>query len=81
MIKDITFSIIELGIGLVFEAIVVGLIFQQMSNRTQQENETNLRAEMKKIESQNKFDYQQLQKEIRDAKNDLISQIKESSKK
>jgi hypothetical protein len=34
---------------------------------------------MQNLEKQNKFDFEQLQKEIRDSKTDIINQIKEST--
>jgi hypothetical protein len=36
---------------------------------------------MNNIEKQNKFIYSQLQREIQNAKNDIMNQIKESSNK
>lgn len=81
MIKDIIFSLVEIGISIIFESIILGLIFQQLSNRSVKDNENNLRAEMKVIEEQNKFDFMQLQTQINEVKTDIISEIKEQQHK
>lgn len=82
MIKDIIFSLVEIGISIIFESIILGLIFQQLSNRSVKDNENNLRAEMKVIEEQNKFDFMQLQTQIKnEVKTDIISEIKEQQHK
>lgn len=81
MIQDIIFSLVEIGISIIFESIILGLIFQQLSNRSVKDNENNLRAEMKVIEEQNKFDFCQLQTQINEVKNDIISEIKEQLNK
>jgi hypothetical protein len=78
MIKDIVFSLVEIGISILFETVILGLIFQQLSNRAVKDNENILRAEMKVIEEQNKFDFQQLQEQLRESKREIISEIKES---
>lgn len=75
--KDIVFSLIEIGISIIFESIILGLIFQQLSNRAVSDTKTALEEEMKKIEDQNKFDFEQLQNEIRIAKSEIISELKE----
>lgn len=80
MIKDIVFSLVEIGISILFESIILGLIFQQLSNRAVNDTKTALEEEMKKIEDQNKFDFEQLQQEIRNAKTEIISEIKEVMK-
>jgi type II secretory pathway component PulJ len=77
MSQDIIFSLIEIGISIVFESIILGLIFQQLSNRAVSDTKTALEEEMKKIEDQNKFDFQQLQQEIRLSKTEILSEIKE----
>jgi hypothetical protein len=47
----------------------------------QEKNQQMLATEMNNIEKQNKFDYQEITKEIHNVKIDVINQIKESSKK
>ena len=56
------------------------MIFNWIANKETAEQEKNLKSEMNNIETQNKFIYEQLQKEIYQAKTELISQIKESTK-
>jgi uncharacterized membrane-anchored protein YhcB (DUF1043 family) len=77
MTRDIIFSLVEIGIGIIFESIILGLIFQQLSNRAVTDTKHALQTEMQKIEDQNKFDFEQLQNEIRLAKSEIISEIKE----
>jgi uncharacterized membrane-anchored protein YhcB (DUF1043 family) len=79
--KEITFSLIEIFISLVVETIILGALFTWVSNKASVKSEQNLKSELKKVEDQNKFDFQQLQSEIRSAKSDIISQIKESELK
>ena len=71
---------IELGVSLIVEGIILSMIFNWIANKETHKQEQSLQKEMNNIEIQNKFIYEQLQKEIRDTKTDLISQIKESSK-
>lgn len=80
MTTDIIFSLVEIGIGIIFESIILGLIFQQLSNRSVTDMKNALQKEMQKIEEQNKFDFEQLQNEIRDSKTDIISELKEVMK-
>jgi gas vesicle protein len=77
MTQNIIFSLIEIGISIIFESIILGLIFQQLSNRAVTDTKKALQTEMQKIEEQNKFDFEQLQKEIRNARNDVLAEIKE----
>jgi uncharacterized membrane-anchored protein YhcB (DUF1043 family) len=80
MTRDIIFSLVEIGIGIIFESIILGLIFQQLSNRAVTDTKNALQTEMQKIEEQNKFDFEQLQNEIRLAKTEMINEIKEVMK-
>lgn len=80
MTQDIIFSLVEIGIGIIFESIILGLIFQQLSNRSVSDTKAALQKEMQKIEDQNKFDFEQLQTEIRNSRNDLLSEMKELMK-
>lgn len=76
--KEITFSLIEIFISLVVETIILGGIFTWISNKTNNQMQQKLNDELKVIEDQNKTDFEQLQAEIRAAKNDILSQIKET---
>lgn len=78
MIKEIVFSLVEIGISILFESVILGLIFQQLSNRAVSDTKKALQLEMKNIEDQNKFDFEQLQKEIRNARNDILAELKET---
>jgi hypothetical protein len=79
--KDITFSLIEIFVSLIVETVILGGLFTYISNKSMTQNEQNLSAELKVIEDQNKTNFEQLQSEIRFARNDILSQIKESSGK
>jgi type II secretory pathway pseudopilin PulG len=81
MNQNILLTLIEFIASLIIEGIILTFIFQKISNRTQKQNEQQLQNEMNNIEKQNKFIYQQLQQEIQNARNDVINQIKESTKK
>lgn len=76
--KDITFSLIEIFVSLIVETIILGGLFTYISNKSMTQNEQNLSAELKVIEDQNKIQFELLQNEIRFARNDILSQIKES---
>ena len=80
MNEQIYLSIIEIGISLIIEGIILSMIFNWISNKETEKQQKNLQNEMNNIETQNKLIYEQLQQEIRMAKTELISQIKESSK-
>lgn len=76
--KEITFSLIEIFISLIVETIILGGLFTWISNKTNANMENKMRSEMKNIESQNKLIYQELSRQNKDNRNDIISQIKES---
>jgi hypothetical protein len=76
--KEITFSLIEIFISLIVETIILGGLFTWISNKSATRMESKLQTEMKRIEDQNKFDFAQLQSEIRHATANVISEIKES---
>lgn len=80
MNEQIYLSIIEIGISLIIEGIILSMIFNWISNKGTEKQQKNLQNEMNNIETQNKLIYEQLQQEIRMVKTELISQIKESSK-
>ena len=77
--KEITFSLIEIFISLIVETIILGGVFTWVSTKTAQRNEQALKSEMDTIEGQNKLIYQELKREIESSRNDIISQIKEST--
>lgn len=77
--KEITFSLIEIFISLIVETIILGGLFTWISNKQNQQMQQKLTDEMNNIEAQNKFIYQQITAEMTKNRNDVISQIKEST--
>lgn len=78
--KDITFSLIEIFVSLIVETVILGGVFAWISNKTSLKMEQQLKNEMTTIEAQNKLIYQELTKAVKDSRNDVISEIKETSK-
>ncbi len=81
MNENIVLTIIEFGASLIVEGIILSMMFNWIANKETGKQQQNLQKEMSNIEIQNKFIYEQLQQEIRIAKTEMISQIKESSKR
>lgn len=81
MSEQITFSLVEIFISLIVETIILGGLFTWVSNKSSVRVEETLKSEMGNIESQNKLIYQELEKEIKKSRDDVISQIKESAQK
>ena len=79
MSENIVLTIIELGASLIIEGIILSMIFNWIANKETQKQEQNLTSEMNNIETQNKLIFEQLQQEIRQAKTEIISQVKESA--
>jgi hypothetical protein len=79
MNQQILLSVIELFIGLVIEGVILSMIFHTISNKASEKQNQVLQREMSKIESQNKFAYEQIMKSIANAKTETISQVKESA--
>jgi uncharacterized membrane-anchored protein YhcB (DUF1043 family) len=79
MNENIVLTLIEFTASLVVEGIILSMIFAWISNRESEKQQRTMQKEMNNIEIQNKFIYEQLQNEIRNAKHELISQIKESA--
>lgn len=79
MNQNIILMIIEFGASLIVEGIILSMVFNWISNKENEKQQRTLQSEMNNIETQNKFIYEQLQKEIRECKQELISQIKEST--
>jgi hypothetical protein len=78
MDKEMMFTIVELFTSIVVEGIIISFIFNWISTKQQKINEQNLKQEMNNIEQQNKFNFQQLQSEIRVMKTDVLSEIKQN---
>jgi|1185.fasta_scaffold970361_2 hypothetical protein len=81
MMKDITFSLIEIFVSLIVETIIIGGLFAWVSNKSATRMEQQLKSEMGTIEAQNKLIYQEIKQAIDDSRNDVISQIKETGGK
>jgi adenine-specific DNA methylase len=81
MDNNIILTIIEFVASTIVEGIILASIFQWIANKTQAKQQEMLAQEMNNIEKQNKFVYQQMMQQTHDAKIEIISQIKESSKK
>jgi hypothetical protein len=80
MSENIILTVIELATSLIIEGIILSMIFNWIANKETKKQEDNLKSEMNNIETQNKLIFEQLQQEVRQAKTELISQIKESAK-
>lgn len=79
MNQAIILTIIEFVAGLIVEGIILSMVFNWIANKETEQQQQNLQKEMNNIEAQNKFIYEQLQKEIHNSKTEIISQIKEST--
>jgi hypothetical protein len=77
---NLTLTIVEVFISLVIESVILSGVFSYLSNKQSEKQEQHLKDELQVIEEQNKFIYEQLQTEIRLAKADMISEIKECLK-
>lgn len=81
MNQNIMLTIIQFVASTIVEGIILAGIFNWIGDKNQQKQQEMLAQEMNNIEKQNKFDYEQFQKSIQNAKTEIISQIKESAKK
>jgi uncharacterized membrane-anchored protein YhcB (DUF1043 family) len=79
MDSNIFLSILEFISSLLMEGVILGLVFQLISNRSTKQTAQSLQKEMDNIEKQNKFIFEQLEQEIRETKSDIINQIKENN--
>ena len=79
MNQNIILAIVEFGASLIVEGIILSMVFTWIANNQNEKQQKSLQKEMNNIEIQNKFIYEQIQNEIRDAKREIISQIKESA--
>lgn len=79
MNQQIVLTLIELFIGLIVEGVILSMVFTYISNKASEKQNQHLNSEMMKIESQNKFAYEQIMKNVQDAKTEIISQVKESA--
>jgi type II secretory pathway pseudopilin PulG len=80
MNQNVMLTLLELGVSLVIEGLILSMVFNWISNRSQQKQQDFIIQEMNNIEKQNKYIFEQLQNELRTTKTDLINQVKESQK-
>ena len=73
-------TLAEFGASLVLEGIILGIIFQMISNKASEKDRQHLQTEMNTIERQNRHNIDLIMDELREVKSELISQIKESTK-
>ena len=81
MSNDILLTIIQIVFSLVFEGIILSMVFAFIANQTSEKQNNALKTEMANIEVQNKFIYEQLAHDMKEIKREIISQIKESNDK
>jgi adenine-specific DNA methylase len=81
MNENIVITIVEFIASLIVEGIILSMVFNWIANKETEKQQKSLQKEMSNIEIQNKFIYEQLQQEIRQAKTELIKQVKESAMK
>ena len=81
MNENILLTIVEFIASLIVEGIILSMVFNWIANKSSEKQQKSLQKEMSNIEIQNKFIYEQLQSEIKQAKMELISQVKESASK
>jgi len=81
MNEQLYIAIIEMFIGIVIEGILLSMVFAFIANQTSEKQNKALQDEMSNIEVQNKFIYEQLKNDLAQAKDEIISQIKESEVK
>jgi|tagenome__1003787_1003787.scaffolds.fasta_scaffold20888704_3 transcriptional antiterminator len=79
MNENIILTIIEFGASILVEGVILSMLFSWIDNRSQEKQEQHITNELNNIEKQNKFDFEQLQAEIRTSKQDILNQIKESA--
>jgi adenine-specific DNA methylase len=79
MNENIILTIVEFGASLIVEGIILSMVFNWIANKETVKQQQNLQNEMNNIEAQNKFIYEQIQREIQAAKTEIISQTKESA--
>jgi len=79
MSEQIYLAIIEIFVGIVIEGVLLSMIFAYISNASSEKQNRNLKDEMNNIETQNKFQFEQITNQITQIKTELISQIKEAN--
>jgi hypothetical protein len=79
MDDNVMLTVIELMVSIIIEGVILSMVFAYIANISSEKQNTHLKNEMSNIETQNKFIFEQICKNIENAKTEIISQIKESS--
>jgi hypothetical protein len=79
MNEQILLTVIELVASILIEGVILSMVFAYISNQSSEKQNKHLKEEMNNIETQNKFQYEQMLKVVENAKTEVISQIKESA--
>jgi hypothetical protein len=79
MNEQIYLTIIEIFVGLVIEGVLLSMIFAYIQNQSSEKQNRNLKDEMNNIETQNKFQFEQMTTAIQEAKTEVINQVKEAN--
>lgn len=79
MNDNIMLTVIELVISIIVEGVILSMIFAYIANQSSEKQNTHLKNEMSNIETQNKFQFEQVLLKIETCKAEIISQIKESN--
>ena len=79
MNQNVILTIIEFIASLLIEGVILTMIFNFISNKNQAKQQEFIATELNNIEKQNKFDFEQFQNSLQTAKQEIISQIKESA--
>lgn len=81
MDNSIILTVIEFIASVIVEGIILAGVFAHISNKAGEQQQQHLQNEMNNIETQNKFIYEQLQRQIDLMKFEIISEIKEATEK
>lgn len=80
MNQNIILTIVEFVASLLIEGVILAMIFNFISDKHQAKQQEFIATELNNIEKQIKYDHEQSQNSIQTAKQEIISQIKESTK-
>lgn len=78
MDQNVILTIAEFAASLILEGVILGIIFQMISNKASEKDRQHLQTEMNTIERQNRHNVDLIMQELRTVKSELISQIKET---
>lgn len=78
--NSVTLAIIQVFVSLVIESVIFAGVFTWLQNKANEKQEQNIQKELLRLESQNHLILQALDERILKCRDDVISQIKESSR-